>query len=72
MYRVQCQYSYIVPRSTRMYLNEVVGHKRGDVGCFGEELERPRGVSLPQQLHASLQIGLSLDPSLLLLPALRW
>lgn len=54
-----------------MYLNQVVGHEWGDVGSFGEELVRPRDVALPEQLHASLHVGLALDPSLLLLPALR-
>lgn len=54
------------------YLNQIVSHERGDIGSLGEELVRPRGVALPEQLHASLHVGLALDPSLLLLPALRW
>ncbi len=52
-------------------LNNLVRHVRGDVGRLAEELVRPRGVPLPHQLQAALQVGLPPGPALLLLPRLR-
>lgn len=51
-------------------LDNLVRHEGGDIGRFAEELMSPRGVSLPHQLHAALQVGLPLGPALLLLPSL--
>lgn len=55
---------------TRTHLNNLVRHEGCHVGGLAEELVRPRGVPLPRQLHAALQVGLSPGPSLFLLARL--
>ena len=51
-------------------LDNLVRHEGRHVGRFAEELVSPRGMSLPHQLHAALQVGLPPGPALLLLPSL--